>query len=252
MKNSKGHWLGRPTETPHPKSIERWTGAEWVPDDGNPGLAFSGLSDGFGGFGTPTTWTSSCSCDWMNGTCPARIAVNRTVKRYSSSIGKDMVRMSPEPPINSIEQTEKESIMANIIASIIEGCVVYGNTDSNEGRGPRVVLAYASSRRIAEEFGKGKGPCGSPADVRSCICLVAQHPCSGELMVPINGGDNIRWVPYLTKNMETLEQEEGYRALEWLDNICQTSQNPILDQVTRWNRMTKEDKDHVLKAYRNR
>jgi len=140
----------------------------------------------------------------------------------------------------------KESIMANIVANIIDGYVVYGNV---EGRGDRTVLAYAISRRIAEEFAQGKGTSGGSADVDPCNFLIANHPETGERMVPINGGKHIRWVPYLTKNMESFEQEEGCKALEWFDPIVQI---PVGALPAQWQKMTRKSKDKLLKAYRNR
>lgn len=82
------HQLCRPPENAF--NVERWTGEAWIPDDGEPGLAFSGqwVSPESGNT-FPTAWYSgSCNCSFVDeDKCPNRIAANRTVKRYYCSNG---------------------------------------------------------------------------------------------------------------------------------------------------------------------
>jgi hypothetical protein len=94
IKNKLEHWLGRPPA--EAQQVERWTGTRWIPDDGKPGLAFSGVV--FDGglrckIPTPKTWTSDCDCHLISDNrCPSGIAARHTVKRFSCSNGCIMTR----------------------------------------------------------------------------------------------------------------------------------------------------------------
>ena len=85
------HWLGRPSGNSELKEVERWTGAQWVKDDGKPGLAFSGL-DG----STPIAWSSEgCACDSQasHEKCPMNRSLRYTAKRFGCANGQVMKRL---------------------------------------------------------------------------------------------------------------------------------------------------------------
>lgn len=76
----KRHFKIRPPKDAH--NIERWTGTEWIPDDGEPGLAFSGSA----GRGYPAAWFPECRC-FAEPNCPKRRAMDRTCERFRASNG---------------------------------------------------------------------------------------------------------------------------------------------------------------------
>lgn len=69
--------------------VERWTGDGWIPDDGKPGLAFSGLEPFH-----PCAWTTQCNGDcWdsmSTNPCARTIAMNRTCDRFRCAIGQSV------------------------------------------------------------------------------------------------------------------------------------------------------------------
>jgi hypothetical protein len=71
------------------RDVERWTGTEWIADDGLPGLCFSG-KDSNGMFGFPVAWYPKCERDGVGKDCIHTIAMNRTVDRYSCANGREV------------------------------------------------------------------------------------------------------------------------------------------------------------------
>jgi len=73
------HYMGRPPRTA--RDVLRLNArGRWVPDDGKPGRAFSGIDK----LGFPTAWYPDCLCNWGNAWCPAELSVQRTMTRCAS------------------------------------------------------------------------------------------------------------------------------------------------------------------------
>ena len=88
-KHNPNHPKGRPPEGAY--KVERLTDdLEWIPDDGQPGIAFSGMDDKF-----PYNWSSygHCNCDMTRfyQECPRQISSYHTAKRFGCSNGGEMV-----------------------------------------------------------------------------------------------------------------------------------------------------------------
>lgn len=70
--------------------VRRWSGARWVPDDGKPGLAFSGKMPykSKGGYDKeyPACWTTECT-PACRSTCAQSRALTYTSKRYGAANG---------------------------------------------------------------------------------------------------------------------------------------------------------------------
>lgn len=74
------HYLIRPTE--ELLESQRWTGTTWIPDDGAPGLSFSGRALN----GPPMAYYGECNC-FTEDDCPQKIAMNHTAERWHCSNG---------------------------------------------------------------------------------------------------------------------------------------------------------------------
>lgn len=86
---SKKHWLGRPTKEYAFSDVLRLTqGGLWVEDDGELGLAFSGLDEK----GFPYAFAPSCDCFIHIEKCPGRAASDKTLERFGCSNGAYMLR----------------------------------------------------------------------------------------------------------------------------------------------------------------
>lgn len=70
-------------------NVERWTGTEWIADDGKPGLAFVGLDEA----GVPYAISTRCggACFKSKSGCVKDIAHKRNTMRYSCSNGRDVL-----------------------------------------------------------------------------------------------------------------------------------------------------------------
>lgn len=79
MKHQK---LGRPPNDA--QDCERWTGTEWVPDDGQLGLAFSYRDSKL----FPYALAGYCECLGYDVNCPRSVASHRNVERWRCSNGK--------------------------------------------------------------------------------------------------------------------------------------------------------------------
>jgi hypothetical protein len=95
------HWLGRPPDGA--TQVERWTGTEWVPDDGLVGLAFSGMFFGAPAHSKdpsryfPYAWGPNCDSSCHDPNCPHKVAMRRTFKRFNGcSNGCPMVKVKTE------------------------------------------------------------------------------------------------------------------------------------------------------------
>lgn len=79
------HGLCRPPEGA--VDAERWTGTDWIPDDGKPGLCFSGKENRF-----PFAWypeaAIGCKNRYETKLCVAELAGNRTADRFHCSNGR--------------------------------------------------------------------------------------------------------------------------------------------------------------------
>jgi hypothetical protein len=67
----------------------------WIPDDGRPGVAFSGIgharrSDG-SVFDFQASWFADCRCGFRG--CPKTLATEFTAKRYGASTGRNLVML---------------------------------------------------------------------------------------------------------------------------------------------------------------
>jgi hypothetical protein len=71
------HYLIRPPVNAY--NVERWTGTEWIPDDGEPGICFSGQSEAYG---IPYAWVPNCACSLTDKNCPSVLATNRTCYKF--------------------------------------------------------------------------------------------------------------------------------------------------------------------------
>lgn len=83
---SANHYKFRPPRCLVLTEVERWTGRRWVPDDGEPGYAFSARQRHNG---YPYAFFPNCECD---GNCPVRIASSRTCERFGCSNGRTVYR----------------------------------------------------------------------------------------------------------------------------------------------------------------
>lgn len=87
------HKEGRPP--PEAIEVERWVGDDtFIPDDGRPGVAFSGRLPHAKGQ-TPYTWHGGCPCGWGAQDCPVRQSTDRTCKRYGCSNGYPFHKAEP-------------------------------------------------------------------------------------------------------------------------------------------------------------
>ena len=93
MSRCKSHSkLGRPPEDA--LSVERWDGKEWVPDDGEPGYAFSGHD----ARGVPYAWYTNCDC-FFDSKCLNRLAMSHTCDRFGCANGRDLTQSSRVAPL---------------------------------------------------------------------------------------------------------------------------------------------------------
>lgn len=77
----KIHKFCRPPKTA--VKVERLLkSGKWIPDDGKPGLAFSGEE-----FEFPCSWSVECDCGF-DFDCPCYIALNHTGERFGCANGR--------------------------------------------------------------------------------------------------------------------------------------------------------------------
>lgn len=89
----KKHGLIRPNGIPQKveKLVLRKGKPIWLPDDGKPGIAFSGLDlRFFGGMGSPTAWYSKCDCTFDRKNCPKELAMKYTCNRFHAANGQEV------------------------------------------------------------------------------------------------------------------------------------------------------------------
>lgn len=81
--------LGRPKSNPKRfiLEMEKWTGVEWIPDDGSPGIAFSGHEvEQYDRFRTKIGFHSSVAGNRVL----SRLAAERSLKKYKKSYQKKL------------------------------------------------------------------------------------------------------------------------------------------------------------------
>jgi hypothetical protein len=91
------HWLGRPPKDEPLINVERWTGKDWIKDDGEPGLAFTATLVNCVTGGPPMAYGPGCDC-WLDKKCPMVIATERNVELHHCSNGRVMVRVRKTKP----------------------------------------------------------------------------------------------------------------------------------------------------------
>ena len=74
------------------EQVERWTGTEWIPDDGKKGNAFNGIfphssESGRHHYRTPVSISKDCECTCINPYCLVRVSMSRGSTRFGACNG---------------------------------------------------------------------------------------------------------------------------------------------------------------------